>query len=441
MKKLVSIALIFTMLSTLVVGCTQSEQSPNSSGEETPQSDSQPVSEEPEQVTLNVFMEWPQYKDQFDNYFEQFKAKELEEKNIEVEIVSEMPNADQVAAILKARLSSNDAPDLFTLRAVGEIPLYYNSGYLMDLSDQPFVDSLIDQVKKGVTYDDKILALPMESLAWGYLYNKDIFEQYEITPPDTLDEMNEVIETLKQNDVAPFLLSYQEAWIPQLMMALALGGIVYSENSDWVDQMNEGNASFADVSDVFNVIDLINANGTENAFEVGNELGCTNFANGEAAMWVQGGWAADTILNANPDFEFGIAPLPVSNDPKGTMINYTVGTCVGVSASTQVSEVALDLINYLLDEEDSSALFESLKFNQVATFMDYEIFPWVAEAMTYVEEGRAYEEVVYPTGVGDQIAKLMQNYYLGDFNQEQMIQELDKVWADGLKAQGDGAAE
>lgn len=438
MKKLISFMLIVAMFTTLLAGCSQ--KAPADSGDKNspvPSESQVSNNKEPEQVTLKVFMEWPQYKDQFDTYFEQFKVKELEEKNIEVNIVSEMPNADQVAAVLKARLASNDAPDLFTLRAVGEIPLFYNSGYLMDLSSQPFVSSLIDQVKKGVTYDDKILALPMESLAWGYLYNKEIFEQYQLTPPDTLDEMVEIVETLKKNNVSPFLLSYQEAWIPQLMMALSLGGVVSSEHPNWVEQMSEGKASFADVSKVFDIIDLINANGTKKAFEVGNEVGCANFANGEAAMWVQGGWAADTILNANPDFKFGIAPLPVSNNVKGTMINYTVGTCVGVSASTQAPEVTLDLINYLLDEKDSSALFESLKFNQVATFMDYEVFPWVADAMTYVEEGRAYEEVVYPSGVGDQIAKLLQNYYLGDLSKEDMIKELDRVWANGLKAQGD----
>ncbi len=389
--------------------------------------------EAPKQVTLKVFMEWPQYQEQFDKYFEQFKAKELAEKNIDVTIVTEMPNSDQVYPVLKARLASNDAPDLFTLHAISDIPLYYQAGYLMDLSDQPFVPTVFDKVREGVTYDGKVVALPMESLVWGYLYNKKIFAENAITPPQTLDEMKAVVEKLKANNVTPFLLAYQEAWVPQLMMVLALAGIVDTTQPDWVEKMNAGQASYKDVERVFDIIDLINANGTDKPFEVGNSTGCADFANGKAAMWVQGPWAADSILKSNPDMEFGVAPLPVSNDPEGSKVVFAVGTSVAVSPTTKNKEVALDLLNYLLDPVDSSALFESLKFNQVASFMTYDTFPWIAEAMTYVEQGKAHHEVIYAAGIGDETAKLMQSYYLHDMTKDEVIQDLDKTWANGVE--------
>ena len=242
--------------------------------------------QEVRKVELKVFMSFPRFQEQFKAYFEQFKAKELAEKNIDVTIKLEMPNADQANQILKTRFASGDAPDVYTLHAIADIPTFYNAGYMEDLSSLDFVDDLFDGVKNTVTREGKVVALPLESLSWGYLYNKDIFNEQGLTPPRTIIEMEQVIEKLNSANVTPFVLAFQESWIPQLMMALSLGGVVSSDVTDFVDRIQNGEASYAEVSQVFEIIDLVMANGTENPFEVGSMAGSTNFANGEAAMWI-----------------------------------------------------------------------------------------------------------------------------------------------------------
>lgn len=427
MKKALYIVLSLMLVATLASACgSNSANSGGNSGEGT--------SDSPKKVELKVFMNFPRFKEQFDSYFDQFKAKELADKNIDVTIKLEMPNPDQAKQILETRMASNDAPDVFTLHAIADVPRYYKAGYLSDMSDQPFVSKLYDSVKQTVTHDGKVVALPMESLSWGYLYNKTIFSDLGITPPQTLDEMKAAIEKLNAANIKPFELSFQESWIPQLMMALSLGGIVSSEHPDWVEKMNKGEASYGDVQDVFNIIDLIMANGTDKPFEVGSAAGSTDFAGGKAAMWVQGPWQAESILKANPDMEFGVAPLPVSNDPKGTMINLATSTSLAVSPTSKNKEVALDLVNYILDDNDSSALFEELKFNPVAEQHKYDTYPWVTEASSYVSQGKAYLDLSLPNGVTDETAKLLQSYYAKSVSKEDMIKSLDKTWANALKA-------
>ncbi|MFC5401453.1 ABC transporter substrate-binding protein [Cohnella soli] len=444
MKKALYLATALTLVASLAACGGNNDDKGNSSPSNSPASPSaskEPASSEPSpsasapatKVDLKVFMSFPRFKDQFDKYFEQFKAKELAEKNIDVTIKLEMPNPDQAKQILETRLASNDAPDLFTLHA-NDIPTYYNAGYLDDISSQPAIATLYDSVKKTVTYDGKVVGLPLESLSWGYLYNQKIFQDLGIQPPQTLDEMKAAIEKMKANKVTPFLLAFQESWVPQLMTALSLGGIVSSEHPDWIEKMNKGEASYADVKDIFNIIDLVMANGTKKPFEVGNEAGATDFANGKAAMWLQGPWNAETILKVNPDMKFGVAPLPVSNNPAGTMINLSTSTTLAVSPSSKNKEAALDLLNYMLDAKDSSALFQELKFNPVSTVHQYEAFPWVNEASTYVSQGKAYQDLKLPNGVTDEQAKLLQSYYAKDVTQEQFIKTMDKTWANAVKA-------
>ncbi len=388
------------------------------------------------QVQLKVFMSFPRFRAEFEQYFKQFEAKELALKNIDVNIQLEMPSSDLAGQILKARLASNDAPDLFTLHAVADVPSFYKAGYLSDLSNQPFVNNLFSNVRRSVTFDGKVVALPLESLEWGYLYNKTLFKQAGIaTPPLTLDAMRADIGKLKATHVTPFELSFQESWIPQLMTALALGGVVTSEHPNWVAGMNKGQASYKDVSDIFNIIDLIMRNGTDKPFAVGSAQGSADFANGKAAMWVQGPWEAESILKANPNIQFGVAPLPVSNNPKGAMINLSTSTSLALSPTSKHKDVALDLLNYILDPKDSSALFQELKFNPVTKTQKFKTYPWIAEALTYVSKGMAYQDLQLPNGVTDEQAKMLESYYSKTASKGDFISDLDRTWAVAVKAQ------
>ncbi len=388
----------------------------------------------PRQAELRVFMSFPRFQEQFEDYYEQFSRKILQEQGIDVQVRLEMPQAEQANQILKARLASNDAPDVYTLHAIADIPTFYRAGYLADLSDEPFVANLFDGVRTTVTYDGRVVALPLESLSWGYLYNRDIFADLGLEPPRTITEMEAVIAALDDANVTPFLLAFQESWIPQLMMALSLGGVVNSRAPDFVERMNEGRGSYADVAQVFEIIDLIMANGSDRPFEVGSASGSADFANGVAAMWVQGPWMAESILSANPQMSFGVAPLPVSNDPSAAMINLATSTSLAVTPQSREKSLALDLLSYVLDPADSPPLFESLKFNPVAPFHDYEVFPWIQEAMTWVADGHAYLDLSLPGAVTDETAKLLQSYYVGDVTREQIITRLDRTWQRALVA-------
>lgn len=420
--KLLSVFLAVTCVAGSLGACSSTAKNVSSS------------STAPKNVQLKVFMTFPNYQTQIEKYFEQFKAKEKAAKNINVDIKLEMPNSDNAAQILKARLSSNDAPDLFTIQANSDIAPYYKAGYLADLSSQPFVPNLYDSVKKTVTYDGKVVALPIESVEWGYLYNKKLFKDAGVTPPQTLDEMKTVVQKLKDKNITPFLLSFQESWIVQLMTALSLGGVVNSQDPTWVSKMNSGKGSYNDVKDIFNVIDLIMQNGTAKPFEVSGQTGCADFANGKAAMWVQGTWNAESILKVNPNMELGCAPLPVSNDEKGTLINLSTTTSMVLSSTTKQKAVALDLLNYMLDKNDSAALFQSLKFNPVAKFMTYQTYSWTTEASSYVSKGRAYQDLSLPNSVTTEQAKDLQSYYNKTMTKDQMIKDLDKTYQTAVKS-------
>ncbi len=444
MKKLLAAVLVLSMCLSLLAGCGKQNgggtSQPDTSGGETGGAKAteavQQKDAEPTKVSLDVMMSFPRFQDIMEDYFDKFKQKMLEEKNIDVTINLEMPSSDSFDTILQTRLSGEDAPDLYTISAAQDLKTYVEAGYLEPLTGEALSGKIFEDVKETVSLEGEVYAVPFESTIWGYMYNMDIFQECGLTVPETLDEMKHVVEVLEAKGYTPFELAFQEQWVPQLMTALTLGGIVSGTPSlnDWVDRMYTDQGSYQEVAAIFDIIDLIMQHGTDRAMETGSEQGSADFANGKAAMWVQGTWNAESVLSTNPEMNIGCAALPVTNDPKTTLINLATTTSLVVSSSSKEKEVALALANFILDDTNSSGLYEAMKFNPVAANHNYEQYSWAQEASAYVAAGRAYRDLVLPGAVTDEQGKLLQLYYTGDVTKEEMIQSLDKTFQDANKA-------
>lgn len=344
----------------------------------------------------------------------------------------EMPSSDQYESVLQARMTGDDAPDLYTLHS-NNIAAYEKAGNLTDLSGENLAGKIYENVKDTVSIDGRLLAVPIESQSWGVLYNKDIFAECGLSAPETLDDLKQVCETLKEKGYTPFMLAFQEQWVPQLMTALTIGGKVSGEAADWLDRMYADEASYAEIADIFDAIDVIMQNGTERAMEEGSEAGSADFAVGKAAMYVNGTWASGTIMSTNPDMNLGVFPLPVNNNKACTMVNLSTSTTLAVYPGSGEMELALKFANYVLDDQDSSALFQACSFNPLASCHQYESSSWVAEASEYVAKGKAYQDLVLPSAVTDEQGKLLQEYYVGSVTREQIIETLDKTFQNANK--------
>jgi raffinose/stachyose/melibiose transport system substrate-binding protein len=218
------------------------------------------------------------------------------------------------------------------------------------------------------------------------------------------------------------------------MTALLLGGKVSGEIPDWVDRMYADQGSYREVADIFEMINLVMSNGTPRAMETGSEQGAADFANGKAAMYIQGTWSAESILSVNPEIRIGVGALPVNNNEDCTRVNLATTTSLAVYADTPQKEMAMEFANYILDDEDSSALYESLKFNPVASCHDFDQYDWAKDASRYVAEGRAYMDLVLPQAVTNEQGKLLQSLYVKQVTVDQFITIMDQTFKAANKA-------
>ena len=419
MKKIMTLSVIALLSLGIFAGCGAE------SAATTPQANDETL----EQVTLSALIGQPRFREQYETYFAKFIERVREEQGIDLTINLEMPSDGEISMILQTRMASNNSPDIFNFHPTNDGPTYARAGWLLDLSDQPFVDRLVSFARDAVTIDGQIIGVPLETTQWGFLYNRDIFNELNLELPNTLTEMREVIAVLEANDITPFVLSYAEGWIPQLFISLTTGSLIETQNPNFIADMNAGTTSYAEFEQMFEIMDLVNAHGTARPFEVGADQGAADFASGAAAMYVQGPWMADSILSVNSNMNFGVAPLPVDDNPAGTLVNLGFSNGLAVSTFSQNQEIAIQLMNFMLDAELSSDFYQSMGFNPVADVHQFDTHPWQSGTVVLVEAGRAYLDPLIPGPVKSESERAFQSYFAGTMTREEVIDALDNAWA------------
>ena len=142
-------------------------------------------------------------------------ADQFEEENPGVTVeVSSYQNEELQRTLIPNALRSNDPPDLFQQWGGGEMAAQVEAGYLMDISDQVAEEvEAIGATAGGWQVDGKTYGLPYSFGIEGFWYNTELFEQAGITDePTTLDELNDVVETLKAEGITPIAVGAGDKW-------------------------------------------------------------------------------------------------------------------------------------------------------------------------------------------------------------------------------------
>src|SRR5690606_270845 len=161
-----------------------------------------------EQVTIRLFQFKVEIAEQLTQLIEEYEA---EHPNVNIEIETVGGGADYGAA-LKAKFNSNDKPDIFNNGGFAELDLWIE--HLEDLSDEPWVEHLVEAAKAPMTKDGKLYGMPVNLEGYGFIYNKDMFEQAGITElPKTIEELEAAAEKLQAAGFTPFINGYAEWWV------------------------------------------------------------------------------------------------------------------------------------------------------------------------------------------------------------------------------------
>lgn len=305
---------------------------------------------------------------------------------------------------LQAGFLRGNPPDLGLLNYNMEIARFVERGTLSDLSDteaaqriRPDLQELVDQY---ATYPDRTSVLPYSVMAAAVIYNNEIFAEHDLEVPQTWDELIEVCETLQEAGVTPFYATFAEPWtIGQGWFDYSVGGSL--DTAEFFDELQELGTDVGPDSAVSfektmvppteQMLVLTENYVNENAAGQGYGDGNSAFAQGQAAMYLQGPWALGEIALTNPDLDLGTFPLPMTDDPEDLEVRVNLDLAAWIPEASTSKEAAREFLEYLFQQEVMDEYNESqLGFGttvEAAPVTD----PRIVGMKEYYDEGEVYQ--------------------------------------------------
>lgn len=105
--------------------------------------------------------------------------------------------------LLEKRLDSSRPDDLYIIQAE-DVLAFDKKGYLYDLSDLACVKNLNQAALYQSTYNDRVFSIPLSFTGFGFIWNLDILEKYNLSIPKDLESFLNVCEVLKSNGILPY---------------------------------------------------------------------------------------------------------------------------------------------------------------------------------------------------------------------------------------------
>ena len=259
-------------------------------------------------------------------------------------------SSDNYDTLLKAKIASSDAPDIFSLDAT-DIPNYIRNNYLADLSGLEFWNTLVDGTAASTQMDGKNYFFPFEFSAAGAFYNMDVFEAAGITAlPTTYTEFMAVLQKLKDYGVTPIAFGSQERWTIVNDFRADLMATLLKNNPNYVDDMQNRKAKFADddlMKDMMTKFKARYAYGNADPFGTDWNKATQMVASGEAAMVINGNWAAGAIQEKNPDVRVGAFAVPATDNPEDTTLTVWLSSGFVIYNDSPVKEQCIEFFKKL----------------------------------------------------------------------------------------------
>ncbi|MGW7045958.1 ABC transporter substrate-binding protein [Streptomyces avermitilis] len=284
--------------------------------------------------------------------------------NIHVDIVANMTD-DKINQAL--RTGGDKAPDVISSFTTNNVGKFCSSGALVDLN--PFFKKAgIDPaatfpktMNEYTQFEGNRCAAPLLGDAYGLYYNKTAFKKAGITsPPKTWSEFEKDAKklTLTKGDSYKqlgFMPNYH-GWESTTEHLFAQFSPTYFDSSG-KSNVAEDPAFEAGFTLQKKLVDELGGYKKLETYRatLGDEWGPKHpFHTGQVAMQLDGEWRLGMAEEAEPDFEIGVAPLPVPDDRADEYgKGYITGTITGIAATSKKQNAAWELVKYMTTDTDA----------------------------------------------------------------------------------------
>lgn len=371
---------------------------------------------------------------------------QFQEDNPEIEVDEQAIPVDGYRQRISTVAAADELPDIFLTYAGSFTDEFHKSDLIQPITplfdDNPeWKDSFLKGALDPYNYDGELYSAPVAMSATSFMYyNKQLFEENNVEVPTTWDEFISVIDTFNSKDITPLAMGNKAPWVAQSTTFGAIADRV--TGTEWfMDAVNQDGASFTDpvfIDALNHFKELVEHDAyPEGANSMDNTQAEQYFAQGKAAMMINGSWTISSLsASVSEDVleNIGITTVPAIEDGEGAGNTITGGPGGGYLLSSKTEgaakDAAMDLIYTLSNADAQNTIAESNSMVMYDLELDQEtVNPLFYEAFNLVRSAEfapVYDLHLTSAG-GEAVNNGLQEIMLGG--------DVEKVAKDIQKAQ------
>lgn len=443
-KKFLSIVLSAVMATTMLAGCGASDPNKEVAPDAPKVEASKDVEEKApvdnagsdEPAEIYMFISSPEYADAINTLIEEYK-KVAPNVTINYETTQ-----NDYPTLLKAKINSNDVPDIFASTSGMEIDTYLEYSY--DLSNEPIAAAMSDSVAAVMASTQEgggVYGLAIKGNWFGCVYNQEVFEAANVAYPTTFADLEKACEAIAATGKKPFATGFGEWWVWKhlgqqfVSSAAEKAGIATGE---LVEKFKNGEAKISDYpemyNDFFNFVDLAVKYGDDKPLESTLSSEEAAVATGEAAMMIgQGAWVEADCLSINPDLKIGFNGYAVNDDASLCKVVAGSDQALRVYKDSENLQAVLDFVNWWYTSEYGQSWFNDvagvvlpIKSDAVSDYAIINLGEANAKANGTADLAISYDTDSFHQTFGE----IMQSYVAGTVTKDEACAQIEKKWAE-----------
>ncbi len=266
-------------------------------------------------------------------------------------------------AAVRTQMESGTGDDLYYLRSKGSGASHklYDEGHFVAIDDLPGLDNIIPEaIETWTASDGKVFGVGYISTSEGIYYNKDIFAELGIAEPTTWEELLVAAQAIQDGGYIPFANASGDSWtistlLLQNWIPAVIGGIdgrmqylngeKCLNDENWVQVFKQAQDMVPFLPEGWEALTYYDS----------QQL----FLQGEAAMWLGGSWDIPAFEAEQPEFAWGIMPVPPANG-KPLYVEWEFDAGVGINSATEHLEEAKTFMTWLTTKQSAELLANNL---------------------------------------------------------------------------------
>ena len=376
-RRLISSMLAFALLFTLAFlsGCGSKEKNETGSASSlsTESTTAKETKKEEPKVTVRLFVRYGAGTLPIDAAFKARKEEFIKQNpNITVDDMS-ISEGKAYDDKLKTMIATGDVPEICTTyggegeRGYAENKVFENLVPFFE-KDKEWYDAFLPLFDNW-QFDglDGVYGVPSEFMATGIFYNDEIFKKTGLTPPQTMEELQEVAPKLKEAGYIPMALGAKS----DFRGGQFFSNMLYKRFSfdEILDICTTRNIKYTDTAivDLLKMIDELNKAEVfgPNAIAVDQNQDNALFFSEKSAMHFDGTWFAGNVVESPIKDKIKFMPFPYFKDYPQYKDNWFGGAGAGFSLSAKADDLQKDaafkLIKFLVSKEAFESYRQEIK--------------------------------------------------------------------------------